>query len=183
MKIALLFIIFLLLSCSKEKSSQNQDSINEDVRLKDICVLQENINLFSEISSFVPINDSIFAIASVNPAQILLYNLLGKQILKIGKFGNGPYEYISPSIVKYHNNRLYIWCSSNLRLLVFDINGKPLLEFTNFNKAIKNFQIIKNLLVTYSAGGFNDPIIQLYDLDKKKYIKEGFGNQSNEHKI
>jgi WD40 repeat protein len=179
-----IILLVIIAACTKEKKPvQNVVPVNMDIQLQTICSLKENINLFKDISSFTIVNDSNFAISSINPSQVFLYDFKGNQLVKVGKNGNGPYEYLTPSLVKSYENRIYIWCSTKLKLFVFDIYGNPMTEYTNFNKAIKNFLITDNYFVIYSAGGFDDGIIQLYDLNKKEFVKKSFGNQSNEHKI
>lgn len=181
-------VFFLLLSCRHNKNGQFVEilktiEMDSTISYNEIGPLQENLSLFSEIASFTFINDSLFAISSVNPAQVLLYNTVGNQVLQIGKRGNGPYEYISPAIIRTFNSQIYVWCNMRLKLIVFDLKGNPLKEYTNFKKGIKDFLIYDRLLCVYSSGGYDDPVVQFYDLETREFVEKGFGEQTNEHKI
>lgn len=191
MKKAFLFvsitIVVTALSCSKRDNRTvdvlQKIEMDSCIPSTPVCLLKENLNYISEIASFYVINDSQFVVSSVNPAQVLLYNIHGDQVLQIGKSGNGPNEYISPAIIRAYNNQIYVWCNMRLKLIVFDCNGKPIVEYTNFTKGIKDFCICDNLLCIYSSGGFDDPMVQFYDLETRKFNGKGFGEQTNEHKI
>ena len=104
----------------------------------------------------------------------------GKQQKIINSNGRGPLEFITPSIVKYYNDEIYVWCSSQLKLIVFDINGKPIREYINFERAIRDFLIYDNYAVLYQSGGITGNFISIYDL-KKELIIHNYGNTSQEH--
>lgn len=177
----------IILSCGQKKSSSVEvpKTFEKDSSLsyRMVCQLKENLSMFSEISSLVFLNDTQFVISSSNPAQVLIYDIFGSQVLKVGKHGNGPYEYIRPSIIRKYDNNIYVWCSMKLKLIVFDLKGNPLKEYTNFKKGIKDFLVYDGLLCVYSSGGFDDPIVQFYDLETSEFNGKGFGEQTNEHKI
>lgn len=155
----------------------------DSLLISQICTLNDSMKLLGEVRSFEMINDSIFVVSSSKSAQVIVFNINGEQLFEIGSKGNGPFEYISPSLVRFSDQKYYVWCSMKLKLIVYDRNGIVIKEYTNFNKAINDFVIHENYLYLYSSGGFDDPIIQIYDLNKGEFIRKSFGEQSNEHRV
>lgn len=148
-----------------------------------ICTLNDSAKVLGEVSSFEMISENSFVVSSSKSAQVIVYNVIGEPLFEIGSKGNGPFEYISPSLVRFYDQEFYVWCNMKLKLIIFDRHGTPVKEYTNFTKGINDFDIYENYLYLYSAGGFDDPIIQIYDLNKSEFIRKSFGKQTNEHKV
>jgi WD40 repeat protein len=183
-----IIFLFIVISCWEAKRDRLIDipktvNIDSSLTLQPLSILSCNLKLIGRISSFCFVDENNYVVTQINPPQVILYDKTGTQIREIGKSGSGPFEYISPAIVRSDNKNIYVWCNMQLKLIVFDTSGNPIKEFPKFERAIKDFVIYKNYVCFYSAGGFDEPIIKIYDLNTKKFIKQAFGVQSNEHKI
>lgn len=189
-----LFIIVLAIihGCVDQKQNKPKDSslaisvpndisIDSSLFWENTTKFKENIVRLGNINSFEFVNKERLVFSGSNPSQVLLYDTTGQQIDKLGSKGKGPFEYISPSIVRTNHQKIYIWCEKLLKLLVFDISGKPIEQF-KFTKAIKDFIIYENYAGFYTHGGDNEPILKIYNLKTKEFI-EDFGTKTNEHKI
>jgi hypothetical protein len=181
------FIALSFFGCNSTSKRGNtkepkQIQLNTCLTLQKIAELENTPSVVGEIKSFTMINDSNFLVSTSKPSRVFKYNTKGTQLQQIGKVGRGPYEYINPNIVKYNNNNVYVWCANLLKLIIFDNSGTPIKEY-DFNKAIKEFLPYKNLLCFYTSGGFDEPIIKIFDLSKNEFINDGYGTKSNEHKI
>ncbi|WP_139279669.1 6-bladed beta-propeller [Tangfeifania diversioriginum] len=149
---------------------------------ENICSLDENISYLSNINSFSFIDRSHFVVSTSNPSSVIVYNTDGQQIRKIDYVGKGAFEFINPAIVKSYENNIYVWCSTTLRLLIFDMFGNPIKEFSNFKRAISNFCVYKNYICFYMSGGYKEKLIEVYDLTENRYLKS-FVTPTDEHII
>jgi len=182
------FFCVFLFSCkhfSREKVSVNipkQIELDSCIELKDIATIEDDSVLLGTIKSFNMINDKEFVISTSKPAGVFLYNIDEKHLKKIGDKGKGPYEYLDPSIVKQYNQKIYIWCDKLTKLFIFSLSGEPLEKY-NFSYGIKDFVIYNNYACFYTAGGSDDNIVRLFDLNKRQFLSKGFGIKTKEHKI
>ncbi len=188
-KIFLLIIISFsfIASCSKNETFSlinipKQINLDSGLSLQPVVTLKSNISMIGILNSFCIVDKKSFATSQKKPAQVMLYDMSGRQLHEIGKNGSGPYEYINPSIVRSSEQNIYVWCSTLLKLIVFDKSGNPIHEY-KFKKAIKDFVVYKYHVCFYAAGGFDDPIITIYDMSTDEFIPQTYGIQSNEHKI
>ncbi len=166
----------MMISCSENEKAK-------EIKLlpfENICSLDENISYLSNINSFSFIDQSHFVVSTSNPSNIFIYNTDGQQIREINSIGRGAFEFIDPAIVKAYKGNIYVWCGTTLKLLIFDMLGNPIKEYSNFKRAISNFCIYKNYICFYMSGGYKDKLIEIYDLTENRFVK-GFITPTNEH--
>lgn len=183
-----LLVITFMISCTEETNKgnvvylkeENSSVINADYI--EIAVLNNKPDIIGDVRYVDIINDSALVVSTTSPPQVIILDRNGNQIQKIGKVGKGPNEYLSPSIVKYSQSKIYIWCSKQLRLLVFDVNGKVVKQY-NFENAIKDFVIFKNYACFYTVGGLDKSLITIFDLSQSEFINKTFGSLTKEHEI
>ena len=181
-------ICFIFISCSfNSKNNSNGNSFSTIVRdsvfdYENVCELSENLGLLSNISSFCFVDSSLFVVSTTKPSKLFIYDISGKQIAKIGNNGRGPNEYLNISLVKTYNEKIYVWCDKQLKLIVFNKKGVPLKEYKNFNKAIRDFIPYENDVYFYLAGGIENGLIEIYNLNQEK-SKGKYYNPSNEHNL
>ena len=177
----------VLLSCKNNTTTNNVNSIKniniDSIPLIEICKLSEDTDLLSNISSFNFIGRKSFCIATRKPARVYIYDENGLQKKVIGHTGRGPFEFIKPAIVKTYNNKIYVWCDGQLKLLVFDIHGNPIAEYTNIHHAIHDFVISDSLVFFYSPSLTDKGIVEIYNLKNRRLEQKYFGKVTNEHKI
>ncbi len=178
----LLLAVCLLISCSGHKGNNEELTSHQlvDIPVDSICSLKSNIKFFGEISSMDFVDSTSFIIASKKPADIFRLGTDGLQVNEIGRYGKGPFEYISPSIVKVCNGNVYVWCEQTLKLIIYEPNGTGIREYTNFKKAIKTFEVYANYVVFYVSGGFKESLIEILDLDRNEIVYRS-GTPSEEH--
>lgn len=182
-KIIYILLGVAILGCTSNKNNQHTFTTTCDNEFfsDSICTLQENISIVGEISSFDIVDSNQFVVTSVIPANVILYKKNGNQVQEIGEVGNGPFEYYRPSIVKVYNDMIYVWCSQLLKLIVFDLQGDPLNEYTNFRKSIKKFDLYDDMVCFYLSGGY-ESIIEIYSLSTGELVKS-LGKSTEEHEL
>lgn len=189
LKILLLFLVTsFVISCTKKTDNGDvihlkvDNTLLANVDYIEIADLNNDPDIIGIASYADIINDSSLLISTTTPPQVFVFNRNGNQALKVGKIGKGPNEYLSPSIVKYSQDEIYVWCSKQLRLIVFDINGEAIKQY-DFDKAVKDFVIFKNYVCFYTVGGLNESLITIFDLSQGQFINKAFGSLTKEHEI
>lgn len=185
------YILFLLISvlsvitCNQSPEDKNVQEISREFSHRTsnwgnkVSTLQENMVSTGKITAFDMCNAEQFLIATTN--LVVLYNKNGKQLRVIGSKGKGPFQYIAPRIVRYENDNVYIWCARLTRLVVFHIDGTPIDSYS-FSRAINNFAVFGDMIVFYTSGGFDAPVIKIYNLQERKWM-QSYAQKSNTHKI
>jgi len=180
MYICLFVFTIFCFSCSKRTNQGiNVGTETHSLEYEKISSLKENLFLFGNIESFDILNDEHFVVTTTKPSNIIIFDRDGNQIKQIGEIGRGPYEYQNPSLIRIHNNKIFVWDAGLLKLIVYDKLGNPIDEYSDFKFGIKDFKVIKNLVCFYFGGGFSG-LVGVYDLMKKKYVFRG-GKASEEH--
>lgn len=179
-----ILIIFTLLSCKHEKEIGiilSTNHIKKDTLLNRelICVLKDNVEVIGDIKSIAIAGDNRFVVSTSKPANVMVHDFNGNQITKIGSEGKGPYQYLQPSIVRYFNNQLFIWCAINLRLIVYDIHGNPQYELNNFGRSIDDFTVDQNKIFVKMDGGFRGKVLEKLDVKTGSLISN-YGEYSKE---
>lgn len=187
-KYILIILLSLTISCNNKSNNNLIDipseiNLDSSLSLNKICDLSDSLKIYGVFNSFSFIDEDSFVVSSTNPAQVILYDLEGRQLLELGSKGNGPFEFISPSIVRSYKQNIYVWCSMKLKLIVFDKYGNRINEYSNFENAISDFEVYNNYVCFYMSGGFGKSIVRIFDLNEGEFIPQEFGEASNEHLI
>ncbi|MDD3744014.1 MAG: 6-bladed beta-propeller [Lentimicrobiaceae bacterium] len=174
---------FVLLHCSDNKVRETSKNIlaSPSITKSHFANLQQTEHKIGKIKSFDVIDSTNLVVSSVNPASIIIYNFEGKPIRTIGRTGKGPFEYLSPSIVKSFKSRLYVWCDQSLKLIIFDVEGNPIEEVKGLTSAIKSFEIVDDNIFFFNHGN-HKYIISIFNLSSRKNIIN-LGSGSEEHKL
>ena len=117
MKNFFLFIVIsvsFIASCSRNETSSSiiiskQINLDSGLSLQPVDTLKSNISIIGILNSFCIVDKESFATSQINPAQVMLYDMSGRQLHEIGKNGSGPYEYINPGIVRSSGKNIYVW--------------------------------------------------------------------------
>lgn len=167
--------LFILLGCA-QNSIDVDNEIVFDQNIMDttdgdfVCRLKENIDFIgNNISDFTLLNDTSFVVLSAG--NVFLYNEKGDQLKIINKIGSGPAECLTPASVYISENNIYIWCSSLLKILVYDMSGEYITQYTGFNRAISKFIVFKDKYVClFTVGDNGREILRVYDILKNKIV-------------
>lgn len=161
-------LILLITSCSKEV----EQNLVLHPEISKIARLNEDQVLLSKPLDFEFINLKEFFLTTAK-GQIIKYDIEGKQSEVIEEIGTGPLEYINPLIIKVVENYFYVWDDQLLKLIKFELEGgMPISEYNFFSRAIKDFQIVDNYLITQTSGGNMESFIEVYDLNTGDVIYE-----------
>ncbi|MDX1640027.1 MAG: 6-bladed beta-propeller, partial [Balneolaceae bacterium] len=125
-------------------------------------------------------NSGQFVVATDHTSGVVLYDSTGKQIRKIGDIGRGPAEYVSPGIVKFIGDTIYIWDEGLLKFLKFNTQNELLLEIAEFRWALQDFTVYGTDIFMYNSGKSSGAYIEQYHLNQNKYGKS-FGQSTQEH--
>ncbi|WP_339698777.1 6-bladed beta-propeller [uncultured Roseivirga sp.] len=179
-------LALLVYSCnsggnSNDGARNDKSSINGEVSTALIATLDEEEELLGVISSFAFVTKSSFVVSTKGGA-VVTYDLNGNRINSFSNIGTGPFEYLSPSKIKVYDKKIYVWCSQQLKLIVFDLNGKPLEEYNRFSTAIKDFVVVNDELYFFMSGGSLYSLIEVYNLDSQEVIAY-YGEEDRESEI
>lgn len=142
-------------------------------------ILEENLAILSDVRSLAVINDNEFVLASYTVAELMLYDEKGKQKQRIGRWGNGPFEYGKPKIVKYVDDNLIVWDADNLKYIFYDREGKRIKEITGMKYAVDDFVYDGRYIISYSSRLYSEGIISIYDVEKKEEQLVGLADIEN----
>lgn len=133
-----------------------------------------------ESASFIDIDRFVFCTSE--PANVYIYKTNGQKELEFNNIGRGPNEFLSPTIVKCFNGLIYVWCSQQMKISIFDFNGQPISELLNLNRiGVSDFLVYNDFICFYHVGGW-EKIISIYDMKKSEYVLVD-GVASNEHQV
>ncbi len=188
-QVFLLSIVFIGMACTTIQKNDNIIFVNNEkvttakIKYEFISELENTPRVIGEIKSMDIIGDSSLVISSTKPPQVIVFDKSGSQILEIGTVGRGPNEFLNPSIVRYHHDEFFIWCSELRRIIVFDLNGSPVKQY-NLDTNIKDFHIYENYAYCYNnTGDIDKGLISIFDLDEDKFKNHNLGTASTEHII
>ncbi|SFG03646.1 hypothetical protein SAMN04487988_101150 [Algoriphagus hitonicola] len=173
------YIFFLFFSCENNSLTNTEKSSPKEPNFQSLAELQDNLSLLGSPSSFDIMEDGRIVLTDLNSPKMIIYDQDGNQEKVIQAEGNGPLQFQNPSIVKYYDGKIYLWCSQQLKLITYTPDGDPIEEFKIFDRAISNFTPFEDKLIAYTKGGFMDSYIQVYDLGLGK-LEKSLGEVSNE---
>ena len=164
-------LVIVCFSCDKPKNEGNKSSINRPLTIDSVAVLDETNYTLGQPASFSFISETDFVLAT-KQGDISIYNLEGKRKHTFRKIGTGPLEYLDASYISVHENKIFVWCKQLLKLVVFDLDGTPLMEYNNFSNAIRDFEIVNDKVFFYISGAASSSLIEVYDLESQRYLTE-----------
>jgi hypothetical protein len=181
------FIVNLLInnSCflNRNRSNEFEDIQVDSLNLVPVCFLRNNYELLGEIESFGFLTTKLLYVTSKNPVRVYVYDIEGNQRFLLGDSGRGPYEYLSPKIVRQSDNKFFIWCSDLLKLIEFSENGVPLCEYYGIGRGIKDIIIKDDYAYIYNVSGFDEGIVSVFCLSSSEFTGQKYGEVSHEHEI
>lgn len=177
----------LSFSCRNKKySAQQNEKIaiqnikwkqQNDFEIKDILeniryILLENKTecLFSEINKLIIENDRIYILDMYGTKSLLVFDISGKFLHKIGGVGEGPGEYTRYINFDVYDDTVYVLDLSNNKMLIFDKNGNYI-KFVRSSFKFSDFYILeqKNFLLSlYHEDNSNSNKVAVTDDMKKR---------------
>jgi len=181
-----LFVGLTIVSCVRTEKDMFERVLSCDrnlVNTKDaelVCHLSEDNILLKDIVDFTVIDDSSFVVVDRNGAY--LYHISGYLKKQLGNRGQAEGEMISPSLVYSTSDYVYIWCTSLMKLLVFDHEANFKYELSGFKRSVKKFIVNSSdeILYLYTSGFLNDSENKVYDVVDVFNIAEKSSKQYGE---
>jgi hypothetical protein len=121
----------------------------------------------------IVVNDSLYITDSKNNC-ILICDLNGKLIRKVGRFGQGPKEFREPTQIKYNEHYIYVADRGNNRIQVFDHNFNYISSF--FTKSGDEFDVSDQYIYIADIGseGTTNFLVRVLDANPPfKEVKQG----------
>jgi hypothetical protein len=203
LKIALLLIgCCFLFSChSKKHQFPGGDNIpvkdikwksQKDFEIKDLVediqyILLENKKecLFSEINKLIIENDRIYILDMYGTQSLLVFDITGKFLHKIGGTGGGPGEYTRYINFDVYDNIVYVNDFSNRRMLIFDKEGKYI-KSVKSSFSFSDFYILEHqkylLSLDHEENSNSNKIVITNDLKKKETAYFSFSRDFKNNK-
>lgn len=147
-----LFVFFIILfsSCNSTKNvevelisfaEENAMTIRDRLFIK----LETNDDcLIADINQFEVLKDRLFILDSFGSKKLYVFNKDGKYITNIGVRGNGPGEYISPSVFSIRNNVISILDKHQRAILFYDIETFEYIKTERIPYDICDFELSAN---------------------------------------
>ncbi len=145
-------------------------------------VLNELEVVFNTVGSLAFTENGDMVVASGRDTHVLLFDASGSFLRRIGSRGEGPSEYVNPTLVATLGNAIFVWDSQEEKLIEYKTDGEYVDELTRLTKPIKAFKVstdrrnIAFLLSSMDPQGF----LQMYDIDSEAY-GDTYGSSNIEH--
>lgn len=117
--------------------------------------LDESIETLDDVTSVVGKNDGSLVVVSKGLAAVVQYDAAGNQTGKIGRWGEGPYEYVAPSVARMDGDDLVVYDAGTLKFIVYDKAGNGKDEWKGFTRSITDFDLSDEAIVAF-VGGSHD---------------------------
>jgi hypothetical protein len=177
----LFFAGIFAVGCTGKKGTEHtiifDRNLTETKEPEFVCRLSEDSILLAPIRDFAFLNNDSFVVADGRGAY--LYDISGVFKKQFGHTGRASGEMMSPSSVYVTSDRVYIWCSSLLKMLIFDHEAHFMTELSGFERAVKKFVVDPNneRIYLYTSGHVDDTrkkaidVISIYDMAEKSILK------------
>ncbi len=183
-----IFILFFLLSCSKEKNRFTKDNIieiniNKNSSAKELCFLNFAkdyyfVALESSSESFLSGINRIFEldekiiIFDDRYNKVLVFSDNGKFINRIGKIGNGPGEFtdITDISIDFKKKIIQVLDINKRKVLKYKLNGKYI-GFSEISTQAYKFRILNSNYTGFFTGYFGGDFYNFRVVDNKMRTK------------
>ena len=118
----------------------------------DKIIISDSLNFISSIQDLGVIDESTLILLAPDTKGVYKFDINNSIGEVISRRGRGPFEYISPNIIFMDQNTYWIWDSSLMKLIEFDLEGNGIRELYGINRAISDFYIENNTVVVYIKG-------------------------------
>jgi len=129
-------------------------------------VLDQETQLLGSLTDATRLPDGRIAVATVDPG-VFLFDADGGFLQQLGRPGQGPFEYLNPTLVRPAGDGVAVWDAGNRRLLTFQADGSPDAEWTGFARAVSNFALQGATLYLHHGGASTDPYVGVYTHDHR----------------
>ena len=152
-----------------------------------VCQLSEDSIFLGQIKDFTLLNDTSFVV--VDGRGSYLYHISGTLQKQFGNSGRAEGEMLSPSLVYATPKFVYIWCSTLMKLLVFDHESHFITELSDLKIGVTKFIVDANdENVCFYTNGITVQlenkvidVVAIYNISQKTLMK--YGERKNEDEV
>ena len=170
------FLTLVAVACVDKKT---QMTAQEQIRLQEVCPLEENIRPVGHPTSLDRREDGSFLVS--NGDEIIGYDASGMQTFVWNKKGRGPFEYLVSQRVRTCADRIYVWDSGSTNLIAYDRDGNGLWTYT-YDSAICDFYPTETAVYFYPCGRKWESLVAVLDLESMS-VTHSLGSSSMAHKM
>ena len=117
--------------------------------------LDESLTYLSDVSAIAHFDDGAFVVASKQVASVIVYNADGKQRRIIGRWGQGPGEYETPSLVRVDGRRVFVRDDGQSKYIAYDSSGTLKAEWRGLVSGPQDFDVSGPLVVGLTGQSFD----------------------------
>jgi hypothetical protein len=183
----------MLVCCNRKEKSEFEKRLSFDRNLIEtkepelVCHLSEDSIPIGQISDFTLLNDTSLLV--VDGRMAFLYHISGTFVKLFGISGRAGGEMLSPNRVYATSSLVYIWCSSLMKILIFDHEGHFKEELPRFDRAVKKFIVDSDneQIYLYTSGTYDKlqgktiDVISIYHIAEQSTKK--YGEQNGEDDV
>lgn len=183
MKIIMILMFLLFLSCNKHEKDESFNTITIDPDIyqhyidlspiledsMEIIKLETSTDcLISDITKLEFKDDKIF-ILDRDGKKMFVFSNKGKYLYNIGELGNGPGEYVDIWDFTFVNGLLYMYDGSTDKYNIYEKNGKFVSYLSNIplHHAVLSFGNILYFIGNYLGSDLGDYNLYRYDINTK----------------
>jgi len=188
MKRIVVFVLFLVFySCSADKKEEKikekikieksfeNNVMNFDKYFDSFEKIQIKNEVLGKIWRILVKDEKIFILTKSGKNRVYIYDRNKDTLIKIGKLGKGPNEFVSIRDFYIFNNKINVLDFSKKRILKFDFNGKfvNLIEFPIYCDRV--LQLDNNNYVLFKKVKYKNSSeykVNLYSEEKNKIVNE-----------
>ena len=144
--------------------------------------LKDSAGVIDDIADFDISDDNLFiAVLSNIKQSIAIFDTRGQLISTFCHAGRSNKEYVHADKIILSESKVFIWDSSTLRCLIYDLDGGYVDSLGPFKTNVRSIDVIGNFLIFYDLGK-SDNLIEIFDKEKKEFISST-GLISSEQKV
>ena len=130
---------------------------NGTVRLQPsgATVLGEGLVTLDDVRSAVVLADKSIVVASKAVAAVIKYDRSGRQLQTFGRWGEGPFEYVAPSIVRTYGNGVVVFDSGTLKFVRYRADGSGVEEWKGMTHSLSDFYMDSDDIVGFTGSAFD----------------------------
>ncbi len=117
--------------------------------------LDESLTYLSDVSAIAHFDDGAFVVASKQVASVIVYDANGKQRRILGRWGQGPGEYETPSLVRVDGRRVVVRDDGQSKYVAYDSSGTLQAEWRGLVSGPHDFAVSGPLIVGLTGQSFD----------------------------
>lgn len=134
--------------------------------------LDESLTYLSDVAAIAHFDDGAFVVASKQVASVIVYDADGKQRRIIGRWGQGPGEYETPSLVRVDGRRVFIRDDGQSKYIAYDSSGTLKAEWRGLVSGPQDFDVTGPLIVGLTGQSF-DYLVQGINTETGDTLRAG----------